>query len=95
MIADLLITHIKGLVQVRPSTPHFLAGSEMSKIPVIADAWLAIAEEKIIAFGSMKDMPSFSPRQTLEVSGQFVFPSFVDSHTHMVSRSVRIAPDDD
>src|SRR5882672_2601906 len=89
MRADLLITHIKGLVQVRSSTPHFLAGAEMSNLPFIADAYLIIEGDRITGFGSMKDMPSISATQTLNATGRYVFPSFVDSHTHLVFAASR------
>ena len=89
MTADLLITHIKGLVQVRTSTPHFLAGQEMSHLPVVENAFLAISGEKISAYGSMAELPSISANQTINASGRYVFPGFIDSHTHLVFAASR------
>lgn len=89
MKADLLIVNIKGLVQVRESTPHFLSGAEMAALPVLEDAYLAIDGEKISRFGPMSGRGSIQAKQTLDASGRYVFPSFVDSHTHLVFAASR------
>lgn len=88
-MADLLITHIKGLVQVRDSTPQFVSGAEMSSLPVIQDAFLAIDGETISSYGSMTEMPAAQGGKVIDASGRFVFPSFVDSHTHLVFATSR------
>ena len=89
MTAELLIVNIKGLVQVRESTPRFLAGADMAQLPVIENAFLKIEGEKITGFGRMSELPEISSRQTLDAAGGFVFPSFVDSHTHLVYAASR------
>src|SRR6185295_5487502 len=89
MSADLLIINIKGLVQVRSATPHFLAGAAMASLPILTDAWISIAGGKISGFGSMQDSPVISAQETIDASGRFVFPSFVDSHTHLVFAKTR------
>ncbi len=89
MQADLLILNIKGLVQVRKSTPGFIAGAEMSRLPVLEDAFLYILDGLIAGFGLMKDLPEIESSQTIDAAGRFVFPSFVDSHTHLVFATPR------
>ncbi len=89
MTADLLIVNIKGLVQVRKSTPHFLAGLEMSQLPIVENAFLRIDGEKITAFGKMTELPVVEARETIDATGSYVFPSFVDSHTHIVFAAYR------
>lgn len=90
MVYDLLITHIKGLVQVRDQPVNKLIGREMSQLPILQDAYLIISKGLIHSYGSMKDIPLDVKAQTvLNASGQFVFPSFVDSHTHLVFAATR------
>lgn len=90
MAWDILITHIKGLVQVRTSTPSFIAGAEMSQLPWIENAYLAIANGLIASYGTMNELPSgAAAKEVINASGRFVFPSFVDSHTHLVFSAPR------
>ncbi len=88
-MADLLIINIGGLVQVRESTPNFLSGTEMSRLPVLENAFLLITGEKISDFGSMNQLPEINAVQTIDAAGGYVFPSFVDSHTHLVFAASR------
>ncbi|HTH56016.1 MAG TPA: imidazolonepropionase [Cyclobacteriaceae bacterium] len=88
MANDILITHIKGLAQVRESKVNSVAGSAMSELPVISDAYLLISNGLIADFGKMADMP-LAQNETIDASGCFVFPSFVDSHTHLVFAASR------
>ncbi|GHM99263.1 imidazolonepropionase [Cytophagales bacterium WSM2-2] len=88
MADDILITHIKGLVQVRETHIDFVAGAAMSELPVISDAYLHISKNQIAGFGKMEKLPAVQA-QTINASGSFVFPSFVDSHTHLVFAASR------
>ncbi|MBX2965774.1 MAG: imidazolonepropionase [Cyclobacteriaceae bacterium] len=86
----MLITNIKGLVQVRESTPLPLKGKAMDELPVLKNAWLAIKDEIIFDYGLMPDLPgNCSATQTIDAAHRFVFPSFVDSHTHLVFAASR------
>lgn len=90
MHSDILITHIKGLVQVRSSTPSFIAGTAMAELPVIENAYLAIQNGWIAAYGTMEELPSsFTANEVIDATGRFVFPSFVDSHTHLIFAAPR------
>jgi imidazolonepropionase len=88
MAWDILITHIKGLVQVRYSTPTFLAGSSMAGLPVVEDAYLAIKDGFIADYGKMSELSS-SATEIIHANDRYVFPSFVDSHTHLVFAASR------
>lgn len=81
---DILIKNIKGLVQVRPGSLQVLRGAAMADLPVLADAYLAIGEGIVIDYGKMETMPSLVARHEIDARDRFVFPSFVDSHTHVV-----------
>ncbi len=81
---DILIKNIKGLVQVEEKPRKWVAGNDMKELHVIQDAFLVIHEGKIIDFGKMAEMPNVKAEKVLDAKGKFVFPSFCDSHTHMV-----------
>ena len=84
MTCDVLIKNIKGLVQVRPEPLTVLRGAAMADLPVLSDAFLAITGNAISAFGKMEEIPVFFPSKEIDAADRFVFPSFVDSHTHLV-----------
>lgn len=89
-MADLLITHIKGLVQVREAGAGPVAGKAMAELPVLADAFVAMENGVITALGPMSELPaSLKAKETILAAGRFVFPSFVDSHTHLVFAAPR------
>lgn len=74
-------------MQVGEKSRLKVAGEEMKKLFSINDAWLAIEDDKIADFGSMKDFPGISDWSDLTVidaSGKIIFPTWCDSHTHIV-----------
>ncbi|MCB0488379.1 MAG: imidazolonepropionase [Cyclobacteriaceae bacterium] len=85
----MLITNIKGLAQVRESTPGVIKGGAMADLPIIEQAFLAIKDGKIADYGQMKNLPSSSATRTINAEDRFVLPSFVDSHTHLVFAASR------
>lgn len=89
MAWDILIQNIKGLVQVRENISLPLRGMAMGDLPVLEDAYLAIEGDRISAYGAMHDLPNESAKQIIDATGRFVFPSFVDSHTHLVFAASR------
>lgn len=83
----LLLKNIQTLVQVREPTSNPVRGKDMKNLPVLNDAWLAIENGFIADYGSMDDFPGIEDWTGLEIldcSGRIVFPSWVDSHTHIV-----------
>lgn len=84
----ILIKNIKTLVQTETEKPVLLrAGNAMQKMNTIDDAWLYIEGEKIHSFGSMADFDECKIKQNttvIDATGRMVFPSFCDSHTHLV-----------
>lgn len=84
MTSDILIRNIKGLVQVRPAMTQPLRGGDMGELPIIFNAYLAMKDGCISSFGSMDTLPSLKSALELDATDRFVFPSFVDSHTHLV-----------
>ncbi len=89
-MAGILIYNIKHLLQTETEAKLKVCGQDMSKLDGIKNAWLLLEDDLIAAFGSMSDMDSHPQivdnhrLQKIDASGKLVFPSFVDSHTHLV-----------
>ena len=83
---SLLIKNIKKLVQVEELSQKFKAGEEMAKLGTIDNAWLCIKEDTIADFGNMDSLKpkTLNVEQIIDATGKMVFPSFCDSHTHLV-----------
>jgi len=89
-MADILIVNIKNLVQVRGSTPSFLAGRAMTELPSLPLAFLFVRDGFIENYGTMENLPShYSAAEIIDATGKFVLPSFVDSHTHLIFAASR------
>lgn len=61
----------------------------MAELSVISDAFVFIKDGVIDDFGTMEDLQKkdiIEPQsvETIDASGRFVFPSYCDSHTHLV-----------
>ncbi len=87
---SVLIENIKKLVQVEKTPAKFVAGDDMTRVQSIDDAYLFIEDGKIAAFGKMSEVSDSSffwdgkEFEVIDATGKMVFPSFVDSHTHLV-----------
>lgn len=83
-----LIFNIKKLVQVEEHPAIWVAGSNMAKLGCIDDAYLLLKNGLIEDFGPMSNAPDMMslPSNTFmfNARGRMVFPSFCDSHTHIV-----------
>jgi imidazolonepropionase len=88
MVCDILIRNIKGLVQVREPHHKILRGKDMAELPVLPNSFLAIRNGVIADFGPMDRCPD-SGTEIMDATDRFVFPSFVDSHTHLVFAASR------
>lgn len=89
MHCDILISNIKGLVQVREKSVVRVAGTAMADLPVLHNAYLAIQDGVISGFGVMEEKPSYRAGEEINAEGCYVFPSFIDSHTHLVFAASR------
>lgn len=88
MTDEILITNIKGLVQVRDHTTSFVGGADMNHLPILEESYLLIRAGVIQQFGSMKEL-NITASHTIDATDRFVFPSFIDSHTHLVFAASR------
>ncbi|MDR2292533.1 MAG: imidazolonepropionase [Prevotellaceae bacterium] len=84
----LLIKNIKKLVQVEENPCRWVAGKNMAQLNCIDNAFLLVADGKIVDFGKDKDLNIKNLKSdkliVIDADGRMVFPSFCDSHTHLV-----------
>ena len=87
-----LIKNIKELVQVESSPSPIILGDQMKNLTTIKDAYLAIEDDEIVAFGKMDDwggITDWNGLNVIDATGKMVFPSWCDSHTHIVYAGTR------
>ena len=81
----ILIQNIKTIVQANPEPKEQMAGKEMCHLPCIDNGWISIENGLITGVGEMKDVPSKAHfDEIIDASGRLVFPTWCDSHTHIV-----------
>lgn len=82
---SLLIKNIKNLINIEESPVKWVAGKDMQKLNTIENAYLIIKEDKIAGFGKMDNLnlEGFQGEE-IDATGKMVFPSFCDSHTHLI-----------
>jgi imidazolonepropionase len=81
---NILIKNISCIVQTEDSPKQFVSGGEMSSVGSVMNGWITIKDGKIDDFGNMRSMPEAHVYEVIDASGKMVFPSFCDSHTHLV-----------
>ena len=79
----MLIKNIKTLVGVDEHFCKIKKGAEMKNLGTIDNAWLLIEKNKITDFGKMETCPERN-EEVIDATGKMVFPSWCDSHTHLV-----------
>ncbi|TGX80961.1 imidazolonepropionase [Palleniella muris] len=83
----MLFTNIGALVGIDESTMERKQGAEMNSLGILHNAWLLVDGERIVDYGAMSSLEKSTEtddRQTTDVGGGWIFPSFCDSHTHIV-----------
>lgn len=91
-MSKIIIKNIKGLVQAGENRPVLLKGPEMTNLPILNNAYLAIEDGCVIDYGSMEEWQGITDWRGVEVvdaEGCFVLPALIDSHTHTVFSSYR------
>ena len=86
-----LIKNIKELVGVENTPMLRKQGKEMAQLETVKDAYLMIEDGKVAAFGKMSDLSDadLNAPKVVDATGRLVFPSFCDSHTHIVYANSR------
>lgn len=90
-MSALLITNIGSLIGTHPQNTLMLRGKQMQELPAVDNAWILCEDGKIADFGTMDNLPAQLPNalHTHNAKGGFVFPSWCDSHTHIVFAAPR------
>lgn len=87
---NLFIKNIKGLVRTETYPLRYISGHKMMELNIMENSYLLASDGIINDFGLMSSLyqepSSRNPDKwiTIDASGKFVFPSFCDSHTHIV-----------
>ena len=90
-----LIKNIKKLVQVETKPVLLRAGKDMQTVKCIDNAFLLTDGDNIVDFGKMSKLTDEvlsqckHKVQEIDATGRMVFPSFCDSHTHIVYKGSR------
>jgi len=82
-----LLKNIGNLVGVTDASVTRKAGEAMWNLDSFSDAWLLIEDDRILDFGrshELTDVFVACADKIIDMNGQWVFPSFCDSHTHVV-----------
>ena len=90
----MILENIKELVQVDPKNRLWVAGKSMAEVQTIKNAFLVIKNEQIWDFGPMEqlresDFEANDLITEIDCTGRMVFPSYCDSHTHLVFAATR------
>lgn len=84
-MSTLLVENIAKLIQVEKDTPRkWVAGVDMQKMDCVENAYLLVEDGKIKQWGKKKNAPQAGIDTRIDAKGGMLFPSFCDSHTHLV-----------
>jgi len=87
-----VIKNISELIQTEITPRKWVAGKDMSHISTIKDAFIEVEEGIITSFGSMEDwngIEDWNNTDIIDAEGGMVFPTYCDSHTHLVFAASR------
>jgi len=87
-----VIKNISELIQTETTPKKWVAGKDMSHISTIKDAFIEVEEGIITSFGSMDDwngIEDWNNTEIIDAEGGMVFPTYCDSHTHLVFAASR------
>ena len=80
----LLVTHLARIAGIETEGRTRLCGAQMGRLNCLDDAWLLADAGRIAAFGPMPVPAEIEADRTVDARGGMLFPSFCDSHTHLV-----------
>lgn len=86
---SIVLINIGAIVGILPEGISRLQGIGINHVETLENAWLRIGEDYITGFGSMHEAPNLDNENVVDIKKGWVFPSFCDSHTHIVYASSR------
>ena len=88
----IVIKNIAELIQTEEFPKKWVSGKDMSQINTIKDAFVEVENGIITLFGSMEDwagIEDWNSTEIIDAEGGMVFPTYCDSHTHLVFAASR------
>ena len=61
-----------------------VCGKDMAQMQTVNDAYLIVEDDHFAGYGTMSELPEQTFDHEVNAEGRMVFPSFCDSHTHLV-----------
>ncbi|MGB0980268.1 MAG: imidazolonepropionase, partial [Croceimicrobium sp.] len=71
------------IIQVEDAGRIYKRGEEMKDVAILHDAWMLVSDGKISAIGE-GSYEHLNFEESINMKGQKLMPSFVDSHSHLV-----------
>ena len=91
-MGNILIKNIKFLGGILEDNHQALKGSQMDEFKTIENAFLAVEDGRIAAYGAMTDLAGvvdWTDLQVIDAEGKSILPAFCDSHAHIVFAATR------
>jgi imidazolonepropionase len=89
---DLLVHSAAQLCVIPPQDDGPQRGARLGELGLIEDGAVAIAEGRVVAVGSTRELVAqFGASREIDARGKVVCPGFVDPHTHLVWMGDRAA----
>ena len=80
----MLIKNIGTIVGIDESGRTRVSGKAMDEIAMLENAWLLTDGTRIKDYGTMDNIPDADGNEVIDAQEGWLFPSFCDSHTHIV-----------
>lgn len=80
----MLVKNIGTIVGIDESGRTRVSGKAMGEITMLENAWLLTDGTRIKDCGTMDSVPAEGGYEVIDARGGWLFPSFCDSHTHIV-----------
>ncbi|MBE6285747.1 MAG: imidazolonepropionase [Bacteroidales bacterium] len=81
---NLLVKNIGTIVGIDESGRTRVSGKAMGEITMLENAWLLTDGTRIKDYGTMDSVPAEGGYEVIDARNGWLFPSFCDSHTHIV-----------
>ena len=81
-----IIINIAEIIQIEDTPKELVRGIDMKKINTLKDAYLKIDNDLIESYGKMTDLNISNDKyeNIIDANNGMIFPTFCDSHTHLV-----------
>lgn len=83
-----IFINIKSILQTYAQTPPPKKGAALNQMESIDNAFLLVEDGKIKSYGNMQDCPT-DIENCIDATGKYIFPTWCDSHTHIVFAASR------